>query len=95
MATKALSPTMTECLRKLQQAGELKRLPGGFWVKPETKFDQTGKPNGSWWGTTTIEALVARGVAEYSDWEENRKGGKFPVSVRFSATARDESGSAQ
>lgn len=64
--------TAVEKARKF--GGKLHRHPGGFWQGP--KFEQ-------WeWnaGTRTVQALVDRGVAEYTEWKEGRSG-RFPIEM--------------
>jgi hypothetical protein len=72
-----LSRTMLAAHRHaMANGGRLRRFPGGFWMRPNAK----GRGDGPYFGTSTIEALVARGVAEYTEWKEGR-GGWFPVEV--------------
>lgn len=69
---KELSPTMKEAVEHARQhGGKLVRLPGGFWTAPDAPI----KP---WWGTTTVQALVTRGAAAYTKYQEGANG-KFPV----------------
>lgn len=58
--------------------GEIHRYPGGFWHC----HDQTGRATPVSHGTSTVEALVRRGVAEYCDWKGNAAG-RFPVKARL------------
>lgn len=76
-----LSQIMNDALAVAMAHGaRLMRLPGGFWVQPGFKWVSGSVPSPSI-GTSTIEALVARGLMEYSKWQEGRKG-RFPVEVR-------------
>lgn len=75
-----LTMTMTACLAKLREQGPLVRLPGGYWVREGVGFSGS-TPAESWDGTPTIEALVRRGLAEYTDWQKGR-GAMFPVAVK-------------
>ncbi len=54
------------CAKK--NGGRLVREPGGHWMADGYDF-----------GTTTIEALVTRDLAFYSEWFTNKKGRKFPI----------------
>ena len=73
-----LSKTMKAAVNyAAANGGIIKRFPGGFW----------GEPNGSgswdgvrWFGTTTIQALVSRGVFVYSSWHEGAS--RFPIEVK-------------
>jgi hypothetical protein len=58
--------------------GAIVRYPGGFWYAAN---DIGGKH----FGTSTVEALVGRGAANYTEWHEGRSG-RFPVR----ATLRSE-----
>ena len=49
--------------------GKIKRTPGGYWWPTDCKYS---------FGTTTIEALVNRGVATYTEWKDSKRG-RFPV----------------
>lgn len=51
----------------------LVRQPGGFWC---------GKAgiNGPTYGTSTANALVCRGVAEWTEWKTGRNG-TFPIAL--------------
>jgi hypothetical protein len=60
-----------------EHAGTFWRHPGGYWGS-ERFYDH----HGVWFGTSTIEALVKRGVAEYSAWQEGRNG-RFPIQAKL------------
>ncbi len=60
------------------------RFPGGFWAQREWM----GPRSGEWFGTTTVEALVTRGVATYTEWS-TKGSSPFPVEVTISVTERD------
>lgn len=47
------------------------RLPGGFWKAPE--HERT-------FPTVTVQGLVSRGLAEYTEWKDGRNG-RFPIAV--------------
>ena len=55
--------------------GKLVRFPGGFWAAIGWHAYA-----GPYFGTPTVQALVTRGVAEYTAWKDGR-GGKFPIEV--------------
>lgn len=76
-----LTLTMTACLERLRAHGELVRLPGGYWARQGVKFSGSS-PAETWDGTPTIEALVRRGLAEYSQWQQGRGGKPFPIAVK-------------
>lgn len=52
----------------------LHRHPGGFWM------NQRGV--GLSYGTKTVQALVARGLAEYTEWKDGRNG-RFPIALKL------------
>jgi len=69
-----LSPSMQGALaHALNHGAKLVRFPGGFWAREGWKLH-----TGLWYGTSTIEALVARGRMEYTKWQEG-KHGRFPI----------------
>jgi hypothetical protein len=68
-----LSPTMQRCVEYIRQHGAIHRHPGGFWAHAEWQ-----QHSGPWHDTGTIQALVRRGVAEYSEWQQGRSG-RFPI----------------
>lgn len=51
----------------------LKRKPGGYWSAP------AGGPT---FGTTTVQALVTRGVAAYTEFAAGRNG-RFPIRIEL------------
>lgn len=71
------SKRMSACLEFIHSkcAGEIHRHPGGFWRAKDTW-------NGDSFGTSTIEALVARGLLQYSQWQEGRNG-RFPIAAKI------------
>lgn len=74
MSHSPLTSTMTDALDAMKKHGGLKRLPGGFWIRPSAPTF-AGE---SWFGTTTMEALVKRGVAKYTEWTGDPR---FPIRV--------------
>lgn len=78
MIDPALSETMHKAIACAREhGGELVRYLGGRW----TWRDDPSSPWSSF-GTPTINALVARGVAEFSEWKEGRSG-RFPITMRL------------
>jgi hypothetical protein len=72
---KKLSPVMQQLIDSMRaDGGTVARHPGGFWY-PTAK-------GATWYGTSTVEAIVARGAAEYSKWQEGRNG-RFPIEARL------------
>jgi hypothetical protein len=82
-----LTATMQEAVDFASaHGGVLIRLPGGFWVRDgHTQWD--GWQAQKTFGTPTVQALVSRGVAEYTQWADGRNG-RFPV--RMALNARKE-----
>lgn len=72
-----LSPTMREALDYASKhGGQLERFPGGYWCEPgRTQWDVN--PHVSF-STSTVNALVSRGLAEYTEWKDGRNG-RFPI----------------
>lgn len=77
MTEKPLSKTMASALLEIEHAGgTVERKAGGYWVLPGAKWN--GNNWGQSWGTTTIEALVARNKLIYCDYQQSRAG-RFPI----------------
>jgi len=76
---KPLSRTMQDAISyAMQHDGKLTRFPGGFWASPG--FVWNGHTaNGVSFAPATVEALVSRGCAEYTQWQDRRGGGQFPI----------------
>lgn len=61
-----LTSTMKQAVKYAKQhGGKIQRKPGGYWGP---------------FGTTTIDGLVRRGAAVYSDHRKNSRG-EFPVEI--------------
>lgn len=74
----ALTPTMEKAAEFARQhGGKLHRHPGGFWAGADYK------QHGTSFGTSTVDGMVKRGAAEYTDWKEGRNG-RFPVEMTLS-----------
>ena len=70
-----LSPEMVDAYDAAKaNGGILKRYAGGFW-------SATGYTTGRTFGTSTVNALVKRGAATFTDWQNHRYGGKFPIQI--------------
>ena len=70
-----LSITMLECLALMKEnGGKIVRFPGGFWAQ------EGWNHHGQSFGSSTIEAMISRGLASYTAWQKHGIGiGKFPV----------------
>lgn len=69
-----LTPTMKRAIAYMQRhGGKVVRYPGGYWAS-ETWHMWAGAP----YKTPTIEALVRRGMAEYTAWKDG-KNERFPI----------------
>ena len=74
MSERSLTPTMERAINFAKgNDGKLIRHPGGFWQGP--MFSRWGES----FGTSTVEALVKRELADYTDWFTNKAGRKFPI----------------
>lgn len=83
-----LTPTMRRCIRSAsanggKSHGTLTRYPGGYWRAKAT--DSRWAP---WFNTSTVEGLVRRGLAEYTQWREGRNG-RFPVEMTLTEKAME------
>lgn len=75
---KPLSDTMSALVDRMKECdNKIYRHPGGYWAHKDFKYN-----NGPWFGTPTVQALISRGVAEYSNWQEGRNG-RFPIEARL------------
>lgn len=79
---------MTKTMHQLVQfmkenGGEVYRHPGGFWGRREGY----GYLQHSF-GTSSVEAIVTRGVAAYTEWKDGKRG-RFPVVARLSSTENE------
>lgn len=68
-----LSETMQAAVAYAKQHGALCRYPGGYWQKSGV-FDRWS----TYFSTPTVEGIVKRGMAEYTEWRDG-KNGKVPV----------------
>lgn len=77
-----LSPEMARAVAFASGHGwKIVRHPGGFWGAAD--FVQHKSP---WFSTTTIQALVRRGAAEYTQWKTNLNG-RFPIEATINSVA--------
>lgn len=79
----ALSPTMERAVIFIRQhKNMIHRFPGGYWAQENWKHD------GPHFGTTTIEALVWRGVLYYTAFQSH-KTGQFPIRAELTTAWRN------
>ena len=57
-----------------EHGGHIHRHAGGFWSSERASSTTNS------FGTSTIEALASRGVAEYTEWKDGRSG-RFPTRI--------------
>jgi hypothetical protein len=76
---KPLTKTMQQLIEHMRHEGGgfIYRHPGGFWSKAPGYFMRAQT-----FGTSSVEALVSRGIAEYVEWQEGRNG-RFPVKAKL------------
>ena len=82
-----LTPTMQAAIEYARaRGGVLVRWPGGFWMRVDADyaFDES-------FGTPTVQALVTRGLATYTDWKDGRRG-RFPIRVELCRPCASPSG---
>lgn len=60
--------------------GKLERRKGGYWMA-------AGNRNGPHYSVATMRALVARGLAEFTD-HRTSSGGRFPVEITLTEAGR-------
>lgn len=82
MKTTELSQTMKAAIDHAgRHGGALVRYPGGYWGR----LTPTGaRPTDKWFGTTTVNDIVARGHGEWADWCGSGDS-RFPVRMRLVA----------
>lgn len=69
-----LSPRMKKAIDHMKlHNNKLVRYPGGYWAAENWHMWK-----GPSFGTPTVEALVRRGVASYTDWKIGKKS-SFPI----------------
>jgi hypothetical protein len=87
MRAKLTSPMMGAIALAKLHGGFLKRYPGGYWGNG--KIASNGVPL-LWFGTGTIQALVSRGYAAYTDLRTN-KNGSYHAGVKLKEADHDRS----
>jgi len=91
--TEGLTADLSETMRKavalaVAHDGVLIRQPGGFWVgQSHADALAGGGSQTPYFATGTVEALVTRKAAEYTEWKEGRSG-RFPVAMTVTLAAR-------
>lgn len=75
-----ISGTMRAAIAYMEKNGDMVRFPGGFWARASWAFHEPC------FGTSTINSLVSRGLADYCAWKDGR-GGRFPIRACLSARA--------
>lgn len=80
MSTTALTATMHDAVAYAQKhGGKMVRYPGGFWAREGWKgFERP------WFGSPTVNALVDRGVTEFTNWKEGKRS-RFPIEAKLKA----------
>jgi hypothetical protein len=67
-----------------EHGGFLIRLPGGYWTYLDCPRSRGAGPPDQYFGTTTIEGLVARKRMHYSQWQRrSKRHGQFPIEVEL------------
>lgn len=83
-----LSETMQTCVNfMLMHEFSIHRHPGGFWWErdPASNYRRG-------FGTATVQALVSRGVAEYTEWKDGRRHGRFPITAKLKERPAEKNG---
>lgn len=76
-----LSTTMQQCVDYIRTHGAIHRHQGGFWANAGWILH-----SGPYFDAGTLNALVKRGVIEYSEWRGGRSG-RFPIKAVLLAPA--------
>lgn len=76
-----LSPTMRSAINYARNFNnKIVRYPGGYWAR-----ENWSGSSEHYFGTTTIQALVSRGLAEYTQWQEGKS--RFPIEITLTELA--------
>lgn len=75
MAELKLSTTMQQCVEYIRKNGAIHRHQGGFWANEGWILH-----SGPYFDAGTLNALVRRGVVEYTEWRDGR-GCQFPITA--------------
>lgn len=89
-----LTPTMQKAVEFMRQhGGMIQRYQGGYWNKPGCqnyfeyyRIDLGGGMSEPAFGTTTIEGLVKRGAAVWTEWKEKTDSYRFPIAAKLKET---------
>lgn len=83
--TSPMTATMIECADFMRRnGGTIHRHPGGYWSRRDWNKTKSWETNV--FGTNTVDGLVRRRIADYTEHRDGRKH-RFPVA----ATLRAES----
>lgn len=84
----SLTPVMERLIEWMRSRPDrsVHRHPGGYWWEQDPRSTYL-----SGFGTTTVAALVSRGVAEWVEWQDGRSG-RFPIQARLIEAASSEDG---
>lgn len=81
-----LTKPMLNCVAFMKErGGTIERHTGGFWSYPGWRLHDGGQ----WFGTSTVNALVIRGVATYTEYKNGRSG-RFPIKCTLSEEEQHE-----
>jgi hypothetical protein len=74
---------MIDCLAMAEDAGgELVRHQGGYWARRGPHPRARRAP---WHGTSTVNAIVARELAAWTEFQTGRSGRPYPIALRLTA----------
>lgn len=89
MENLSTTPTMAKAIERAKDCdNKLVRGPGGFWAKEGWNPSMPGIKNVDFFGTTTINALVARQLMIVTKRKRGRGMSVFPIEVELIPTAR-------
>lgn len=81
---KPLTATMVACIDDMREAGgEFVRYQGGYWAARNgpRACDGIPRPN---YGSSTVQAIIDRGEATYTEWRDGRNG-RFPIAIKLTS----------
>lgn len=90
MSAAPLSSTMRAAIaHALKHRGSLVRLAGGYWVGERDADSHPQSVGGvTYFGTATVDALVSRRLASYTERRAGRMG-EFPVRLTLLPAAQE------
>jgi hypothetical protein len=92
--SKSLSATMVACIDLARaNGGELVRYQGGFWSDRGGGHPTVNRRE--YHGASTVQAIVDRGYAAYSEHREGRNGSSFPIAMKLRAAITKATGGTQ